>query len=103
MDFSKDLLAKIVCTTEQIQVEFPELAKYISEMPEHYISSRHAGVNGNEMQDYLDSLQNLLETYTYEQSSTSNPSDKHKVETLEVKNNSPQTKIGNYKGEERDN
>lgn len=69
MESSNDLLAKIVSTTEQIQTEFPELAKYLSEMPEQYISFRHAGVNGNEMQDYLDSLQNLLETYTYEQSS----------------------------------
>lgn len=61
-----DLSKKIFLTTSRIQEEFPELVKYLDEIPINYQSYSGKGVSLKALKDYLDSLNNLLETYTKE-------------------------------------
>lgn len=54
----------IVSTTLKIQEEFPELIKYMDELPEHLISSNCEKVANAALKDYLESLNELIETYS---------------------------------------
>lgn len=56
----------IFSTTTKIQNEFPELMKYLDEQPENFLSMTHKGENKKELKNYLDSLDQLLKTYTKE-------------------------------------
>lgn len=53
-------------TTIKIQEEFPELIKYITEIPENYTSFNHRGINTNDLEEYLDSLNKLIASYSKE-------------------------------------
>jgi hypothetical protein len=66
MESQKVLNEKIILVTRKIQKDFPELSKYIKEMPEHIIPASHKGVMPRDLRGYLDSLNQLLETYTKE-------------------------------------
>tara|TARA_R110001606_G_scaffold398846_1_gene579217 strand:- start:130 stop:342 length:213 start_codon:yes stop_codon:yes gene_type:complete len=62
---SKDDLNKtIFLLTQRIHKEFPELIKYLDEIPEKFESDTQKGVNNKNLKDYLDSLKDLLKTYT---------------------------------------
>ena len=66
MEPSNDLYDNIRLTTLKIQEEYPELIKYFNEIPMHFLSRKEKGVNNKELKGYLDSLNNLLETYAKE-------------------------------------
>ncbi|ARV05364.1 hypothetical protein BTO04_01055 [Polaribacter sp. SA4-10] len=63
MESQNDLNDKIRLTTIKIQEEHPELIKYINEIPRNFLSNSEKGINNKELKGYLDSLNNLLETY----------------------------------------
>jgi len=66
MESQNDLNENIRLTTLKIQEEYPELIKYMNEIPRNFLSSTEKGINNKELKDYLDSLNNLLETYAEE-------------------------------------
>ncbi len=66
MESQNDLNNNIRLTTLKIQEEYPELIKYMNEIPRNFLSSTEKGVNNKELKGYLDSLNNLLETYSKE-------------------------------------
>ena len=66
MESQNDLNDNIRLTTLKIQEEYPELIKYMNEIPRSFLSSTEKGVNNKELKGYLDSLNNLLETYAKE-------------------------------------
>jgi len=63
MEFQKNLNDTIFLTTVKIQEEFPELTKYLGEIPGNFQSNTEEGVNNKALEDYLGSLNDLLETY----------------------------------------
>ncbi|GGX11215.1 hypothetical protein [Aquimarina muelleri] len=63
MESQNDLNETIFLTTSKIQEEFPELTKYLGEIPENSQSNTEKGVNKKALEDYLESLNYLLETY----------------------------------------
>jgi len=66
MQQQNDFNEKIFLTTLKIQEEFPELIKYMNEIPRNFQSNTKKGVSHKSLKDYLDSLNNLLETYAKE-------------------------------------
>ena len=66
MESQNDLNDSIRLTTLKIQEEYPELIKYMNEIPRSFLSKTEKGVNNKELKAYLDSLNNLLETYAEE-------------------------------------
>lgn len=66
MESQNNLNDIIFLTILKIQEEFPELTKYLDEMPEHFLSITGKGINNKELKDYQESLNNLLETYSKE-------------------------------------
>ncbi len=66
MESQNDLNDNIRLTTLKIQEEYPELIKYLNEIPRNYLSNADKGINNKELKGYLDSLNNLLETYSKE-------------------------------------
>ncbi len=58
-----DINKKICLTIVKIQEEYPELIKYLDEIPKNLPLNQEEGVEKKELQEYLDSLNNLLETY----------------------------------------
>lgn len=66
MQHQDELSEKIFSTTVKIQEEFPELIKYLDEIPRNFQSNTEKGVSHKALKDYLDSLNDLLETYAKE-------------------------------------
>ena len=66
MESQNDLNDSIRLTTLKIQEEYPELTKYLDEIPENFQFNTEKGVNNKALKDYLDSLTDLLETYAKE-------------------------------------
>jgi len=66
MELKNDLNDTIFLTTIKIQEEFPELIKYLDKIPRKFHSNTEKGVSHKALKDYLDSLNNLLETYAKE-------------------------------------
>ncbi len=64
MESQQELNRKIVLTTIKIQESYPELTKYLNEMPACLPFTARVGVNNKELEDYLDSLNQLLETFS---------------------------------------
>ena len=56
----------IFLTTIRIQEEFPELVKYLEELPETIPSTNEQGVSTDDLEAYLESLNNLISTYSKE-------------------------------------
>lgn len=76
METEKELNTKIMKTIMLIQKDYPELAKYIDEMPITIPNESHPHVNIKNLKDYFDSLSNVLQDYmlTHEaQTAPSNP------------------------------
>lgn len=63
MKSQNDLNETIFLLTQRIHKEFPELVKYLDEIPEKFESNTQKGVNNKNLKDYLDSLNDLLKTY----------------------------------------
>ncbi|MFT5215585.1 MAG: hypothetical protein ACI83H_000701 [Glaciecola sp.] len=66
MESQNDLNDNIRLTTLKIQEEYPELIKYMNEVPRKFLSNVEKGINNKELKDYLDSLNDILETYAKE-------------------------------------
>ena len=66
MESKNELNDKIRLTTLKIQENYPELIKYMNEIPRDLSSGTVKKVNNNELKDYLASLNDLLETYAKE-------------------------------------
>jgi hypothetical protein len=67
MSKQNSIIKKIRIATLKIQEEHPELAKQLSEMPEHYHIDQINGVNDKGLKEYLDSLTQILKTHTKEE------------------------------------
>lgn len=64
METQNELNDKIRLTTLKIQEENPELIKYINEIPRDFLNTKE--VNNKALKDYLNSLNQILETYAKE-------------------------------------
>jgi len=62
METIKELQQKIIDITTKIKEEFPELAKYISEMPEN--NSEDEKIKSENFEKYHQSLENLIHQYS---------------------------------------
>ncbi|CAM3606322.1 hypothetical protein FLGE108171_05565 [Flavobacterium gelidilacus] len=60
------LTKKISEITAKIQTEYPELIKYLDEIPRNFHSTGNGKVSQKALQDYLNSLNDLLKTYAKE-------------------------------------
>ncbi len=58
-----ELLNQIVTITMHIREKFPELSKYLTEMPITIPSVKRPKMGSRELQDYIDSLEELLLKY----------------------------------------
>ena len=59
-----DLNNDIINITMKIQDEFPELSKYMAEMPVTIPNEVDPEINTKNLQDYYNSLETLLKKYT---------------------------------------
>ncbi len=64
MKNENDLNQDILKITMKIQDEYPELSKYITEMPETIPNNDSPKITGNSLEEYYNSLDNLLKKYT---------------------------------------
>ena len=69
MKTEKELDAAILKITMEIKEQYPELSKYISEMPVTIPNMENPRMNVNALQDYYDSLDVLLKDYIKNQHS----------------------------------
>jgi hypothetical protein len=65
-----ELNKEISKITLKIRKEYPELIKYLDEIPVNFSFNLEDGVNKKEMQEYLNSLNNLISTYSQEHKKT---------------------------------
>lgn len=63
MKTEKDLDVAILKITLKIKEQYPELSKYISEMPDTIPNMENPKMNAKALQDYYDSLDVLLKDY----------------------------------------
>ena len=63
MKREEELNKKIVKITMTIRNEFPELMKFIGEMPETIPDKKNPEINIKILEDYYDSLEDLLRKY----------------------------------------
>lgn len=59
-----DLNNDIINMTMKIHDEFPELSKYMAEMPVTIPNEENPEINIKNLQDYYNSLETLLKKYT---------------------------------------
>lgn len=62
----KDLNAEILKLTLKIKDQYPELSKYIEEMPVTIPDEKHPEITPNNLKAYYDSLTSLLNKYILE-------------------------------------
>lgn len=63
MKSKNDLNEFIYFTTLKIHREFPELVKYLDELPRESSLTADKAVNNKELKSYLESLNDLIDTY----------------------------------------
>lgn len=63
MEELKELNSQILKVTMQIRKQFPELSKYLLEMPETIPDTKNPEMNKKVLRDYLDSLKEILDKY----------------------------------------
>jgi hypothetical protein len=63
MKSDKELNEKILKTTMLIRKEYPELSKYLLEMPETIPDVKNPEMNTKVLKDYLSSLKEILDKY----------------------------------------
>jgi hypothetical protein len=62
----KELNTKILKITMTIKDKYPELSKYIEEMPETIPDEKHPEITSNNLKTYYDSLNSALSKYILE-------------------------------------
>lgn len=63
MESQNGLNKEILITTTKIQEEFPELTKYLDEMPVPCSDMTVSGINPKNLTEYYDTLNELLNSY----------------------------------------
>jgi len=63
MESKNDLNEFKYFTTLKIHKEFPELVKFLDELPRESSLIAYKGVNNKELKSYLESLNDLIDTY----------------------------------------
>ena len=63
MNIDKEINAKILATTMEIKAKHPELSQFLEEMPVTIPSEGNPKVNRKILNDYHDSLKNILKKY----------------------------------------
>ncbi len=63
MKTEKELIVNISKITMTIREEFPELMKFLNEMPETIPDVAHPEITTKILQDYFNTLENLLQKY----------------------------------------
>lgn len=66
MESEKELNAKILDITMIIQEKYPELSKYLGEMPVTIPNKESPEINSKNLREYFDSLTSILENYVRE-------------------------------------
>jgi hypothetical protein len=66
METVKELNGKILAITMKIKDNFPELSKYIEEMPVTIPDEQHPDITQTNLKAYYDSLSALLNKYILE-------------------------------------
>lgn len=66
MESPNDLNARIFSATQKIQAEFPELVKYLDEMPTTYSDATTNEISQENLNDYYNTLNALLESFSKE-------------------------------------
>ena len=64
MKTEKELNSKILEITAKIKYSYPELEKFLREMPETIPNVTNPKINIKILQEYYDSLDSILEKYT---------------------------------------
>jgi hypothetical protein len=64
METEKELNARILALTMQIQEKHPELSKFLEEMPVTIPDENNPEINTKILKDYYESLNNLLKKST---------------------------------------
>jgi hypothetical protein len=72
MKTEKELNDAILTITMKIRNDYPELSKYLSEMPETIPDVTNPEINIKTLTDYYESLQNLLKKYVPNHNQDSN-------------------------------
>ncbi|MDO8998473.1 MAG: hypothetical protein Q7W45_01820 [Bacteroidota bacterium] len=70
MKTEKELNEAILHITMKINGEFPELSKYLKEMPVKSANSTDGAINIKNLKDYYDSLNDLYKKYCEEHKNT---------------------------------
>lgn len=66
MENEKELNARILSLTELIQEKYPEILKYLDEMPLTIPDQKKPKINVQTLSNYYDSLHNLLKKHLVE-------------------------------------
>jgi len=66
LESEKELNVKILDITMIIQEKYPELSKYLGEMPVTIPDKKSPEINGKNLREYYDSLTSILENYARE-------------------------------------
>lgn len=72
VEAEKDLNAKILKITMTISEKYPELSKYIEEMPETIPDEKDPEITKKNLKGYYDSLNTMLNKYILEHQATDN-------------------------------
>jgi hypothetical protein len=66
LESEKELNVKILDITMIIQEKYPELSKYLGEMPVTIPDKKSPEINDKNLREYYDSLTSILENYARE-------------------------------------
>lgn len=66
MESPNDLNARIFSATQKIQAEFPELVKYLDEIPTTYSDATTNKISQENLIDYYNTLNALLKSFSKE-------------------------------------
>lgn len=66
MESEKELNSKILEITMTIKEKYPELLKYLGEMPVTIPDKKSPEIDGKNLREYYDSLSSILENYARE-------------------------------------
>lgn len=61
MKTMQELLSEIMLLTNHIETEYPELYRYLDENPMTIPASNHPNINKKTMEEYMDSLKQMLQ------------------------------------------
>jgi len=66
METEKTLTERIMAITLEIQENYPELSKYVSEMTETIPNENYPDINSKKLKEYYDSLTAMVKKYKEE-------------------------------------